>query len=391
MCSMRPMQNVAELEAQARELRLQAKAQADWARLLPRLAPCAEPAPWTQVLSALKRLILPGRLVTWKPDTEPEHCGLLGRVLETSGDSAKVAFRDLPEGGWLPCAALQPDYDAELCCRPGTRVWWQEGLEVTRAVVAGPSETHATATTLLTSSGLHRTVDLKDVSMALATGSRTLEVGDVLRLSASQGSMEKLGMVVQSTPTDACIRFRTLAAGKDNIPSCEDAIFPQSELKKELAAGRLSVQSVSRPGAAVRRRGEVGVLFSLHADCSAVVDFMGQLGWEGPVEELTPLDADELAQEPGLQLLDCLSELLSLPEVLRRLSNATRDAAGIHRVALLVVMLVGALSMPFVSSFGLQFAASFQAAAGLAIPAVCALMSGGRRNRNAKSHAFPGR
>ncbi|CAE7777765.1 unnamed protein product [Symbiodinium microadriaticum] len=47
------------------------------------------------------------------------------------------------------------------------------------------------------------------------------------------------------------------------------------------------------------------------------------------------------------------------------------------RVALLVVMLVGALSMPFVSSFGLQFAASFQAAAGLAIPAVCALMSGG--------------
>mmetsp|Transcript_44915 Transcript_44915/g.104982 ORF Transcript_44915/g.104982 Transcript_44915/m.104982 type:complete len:186 (+) Transcript_44915:80-637(+) len=47
------------------------------------------------------------------------------------------------------------------------------------------------------------------------------------------------------------------------------------------------------------------------------------------------------------------------------------------RVALLVVMLVGALSMPFVSIFGLQFAASFQAAAGLAIPAVCALMSGG--------------
>ncbi|CAE7609971.1 unnamed protein product [Symbiodinium natans] len=48
-----------------------------------------------------------------------------------------------------------------------------------------------------------------------------------------------------------------------------------------------------------------------------------------------------------------------------------------RRVALLVVLLVVVLSTPAVSIFGLPFLASFQAVAGIAIPMVCAAMSGG--------------
>ncbi|CAJ1383633.1 unnamed protein product [Effrenium voratum] len=268
---------VAELEHQAQQL-LNA-APADGALLLD-----------------LQQTLVPGRFVHWE--------GLTGCVVACDSEAA-IAFPDLEAAVWLPRAALRPDYAKELLSRPGSRVRYGRHE---RAVVCGRAAPFCAVVELLTPDGCKQRAKLQDLSKAAPSVERPA-VGDLVTYKNGE---ELDGMVVQSNDLGLCIRCGL----KRGI---EDVLLSPAEADQALAQGvlRLSELNTLEPGMFVTRGEEVGVLFAIHADCSAVVDFIGARGWRGPLRSLAVLAAGSV-QDEALAMCASISELLALSEAMTK-------------------------------------------------------------------------
>jgi len=245
-----------------------------------------------------------------------------------------------------------------LSSRPGSRVLLPphhpgaDRAAVCRGVVCDPLD--GTTVNVLGTSGRKRACHLQE--LILENGPRPvdlpLQVGDFARASASSGRVASScpGMVVASDGSRACLRLR--AGGTDrSLPcedhcsgSCRDFWFPLSEVHRDEAA------DLVRPGAAVRLRDRdaqapllpakawrrdaaglppVGVVYAVHADATAVVDFLGAFGCRCGVELL---EAVEHPTTVDHSVLKVLSECLSWCEVSAQQADE-REAALLRRLA----------------------------------------------------------
>ncbi|CAK9039906.1 Uncharacterized protein SCF082_LOCUS23297 [Durusdinium trenchii] len=223
-----------------------------------------------RLVVTLRKALWPGRLVKWRIPDAGEAC-LVGRILCMSGSEAGVAFADLDDAVWLPCCALEADSQAEVLSRSGSKVFWHGGGRPQKALVQGDG-LHP-ATVRIWSEGVECSVAIQDLTARTPTAHPDL--GDVVR----QG--QSLGLVVQSDDLGICIQ--SFAGSQEKQPQ---AFIPTTDVDEALAAGDLELLTL-QPGCSVMRGQEVGVLHCRRGEY-AIVDFLGEIGWEGPLDHLEP-------------------------------------------------------------------------------------------------------
>eukprot|EP00913_Durusdinium_trenchii_P002524 g2333.t1 len=106
------------------------------------------------------------------------------------------------------------------------------------------------------------------------------------------------GLVVQSDDLGICIQ--SFAGSQEKQPQ---AFIPTTDVDEALAAGDLELLTL-QPGCSVMRGQEVGVLHCRRGEY-AIVDFLGEIGWEGPLDHLEPAKEDAAAS----QFLAAIGEL----------------------------------------------------------------------------------
>ncbi|CAK9015782.1 unnamed protein product [Durusdinium trenchii] len=240
-----------------------------------------------RLVVTLRKALWPGRLVKWRIPDAGEAC-LVGRILCMSGSEAGVAFADLDDAVWLPCCALEADSQAEVLSRSGSKVFWHGGGRPQKALVQGDG-LHP-ATVRIWSEGVECSVAIQDLTARTPTAHPDL--GDVVR----QG--QSLGLVVQSDDLGICIQ--SFAGSQEKQPQ---AFIPTTDVDEALAAGDLELLTL-QPGCSVMRGQEVGVLHCRRGEY-AIVDFLGEIGWEGPLDHLEPAKEDAAAS----QFLAAIGEL----------------------------------------------------------------------------------
>eukprot|EP00435_Cladocopium_sp_Y103_P072194 s247_g39.t1 len=234
------------------------------------VATAATGAELQPLLQTLRETLWLGRLVQWHPPDD-NAASLLGRVVcvgATHGHVA-VAFAEV-EAVWLPAEALQPDHEAELMSRAGSKVYWQGDQTLEKAVVLSDSD--PAMVLLQTESGYTTNAAIQDLTLRGDRRSErpsSPEMGDLLR------DQNGWGMVVQSDHLGICIQpfDRSQASVQMSLKEVEEA----------LAIGTLEVSSL-QPGACVKHVAsqQVGILYARHED-AATVDFLGELAWQGSV------------------------------------------------------------------------------------------------------------
>ncbi|CAE7385651.1 unnamed protein product [Symbiodinium necroappetens] len=281
------------------------------------------------LLVRLRDSVLPGRLLAFASGLAVARAVEDGEVLVLPGGEALpefVAMRDVQAS------------NAGLLARPGSKVWYLDGGIPKAGVVCGPPLDPRSRNNS-EGPGLQRSessgVQMHSVDVLRADGrcfpvpiaslqSRLsadpgLSVGDLVRAQPSQEAdctSRPLGTVLQvedssGRASSVCVRFPDEAGG------FQDVMFAASKLS-ELELDKES--DLIRPGVAVRLRmpraglkGATGVVFALHGNATAVVDFLGSWGHRCAASEL------EVVEDPPrveVEIIKTLSECLTWTELL---------------------------------------------------------------------------
>jgi len=278
----------------------------------------------------------PGRLVSVTADhaslasATAVPVGSVGRVRVLEGAAASVDFAELGRYGvWLPCQHLQPAREAELLSRPGTRVAWvaEDGLHA-YGVVCGPLDDIMVS--VLGSDGRKLARNLRFMSLDEhgRDPCEPLEVGDLVRLGGGAGS-ERVGMVVRATEDGLCVRFHEESGEGETHrdvtlepAEAEAALLRDGEADRVRPGSGVRLRSGALPAQRVEGQSAVGLVYAVHADGTAIVDFAGNMGCRCGVEWLEVVDHPPATDH---SLLRMLSECLSWHEISLQRWEERRD------------------------------------------------------------------
>eukprot|EP00439_Symbiodinium_sp_Y106_P053282 s2144_g7.t1 len=286
----------------------------------------------------LRDSVLPGRLLAVESGRLAVARAVEdGEVLVLPGEAQAlpqfVAMRDVRAS------------NAGLLARPGSKVWYLDGGIPKAGVVCGPpldpnvdlrgsqnnpgpggpgpgsagescgQQMHTTD--VLRADGRCFPVPLASLQSRSSTPG--LSVGDLVRAKTSQEAdctSRPLGTVLQvedssGRASSVCVRFPDEAGGFQDVMFAASKL---SDLELDKESDRI------RPGVAVRLRmpcaglkGATGVVFALHGNATAVVDFLGSWGHRCAASDL------EIVEDPPrveVEIIKMLSECLTWSELL---------------------------------------------------------------------------
>ncbi|CAE8587015.1 unnamed protein product, partial [Polarella glacialis] len=219
----------------------------------------------------------------------------------------------------------------ELLARPGTKVCWLEkeigGLR--RGVVCGASARIAAAVEVLNADGRKQTLRLQDLRPAAGlnnnannnSNSNCNSDNNSISNSWVAAGVPGVGALVLCRGQDPQSHRVGMCAGVGiRLQGCTGDLHLSSAELAALSIATPRAWDALRPGAAVRlvgnadeQRSDVGVVYSIHADGSAVVDFWSRLGHHCSIADLEVLP--ECPSTLDHQALCILSELLAWTEV----------------------------------------------------------------------------
>eukprot|EP00931_Biecheleriopsis_adriatica_P062117 TRINITY_DN373_c0_g1_i2.p1 TRINITY_DN373_c0_g1~~TRINITY_DN373_c0_g1_i2.p1 ORF type:complete len:499 (-),score=120.47 TRINITY_DN373_c0_g1_i2:79-1575(-) len=293
-----------------------------------------------KLAALLEGAVLPGRLARANvPASEKAGDACLAWVRTVEGSEACVDLLDAMPGAVqssrpdsslkLPIASLKPERQQALLARPGSKVQWADAEGEKEGVVCGGTwaEPLAAADSMpgdidvLVSSGCCQQVPLSRLRLRDSQRSchpHSFRVGDLVRArsnDADRASQERdaapgaLGMVVradeavdatETSGRNTIVRFAHAAQGFVDVAfGCRE-----EQLCLDEAA------DIVRPGTAVRLKGlpSVGVVFALHGDATAIVDFLDSWGLPCNAADLEVVDNPPAVE---VELIHVLAECLT--------------------------------------------------------------------------------
>mmetsp|Transcript_90991 Transcript_90991/g.253288 ORF Transcript_90991/g.253288 Transcript_90991/m.253288 type:complete len:522 (+) Transcript_90991:106-1671(+) len=283
--------------------------------------------------------IFPGRIVVLTAAVD--HGGLppgllpgdLGRVRAMEGPAAAVDFPG-KRGVWLPRTNLMLATGVQWLTRPGTRVKWCEehcdrggghASSATRRGVVCDSVDGVTVH-ILGADGTKQVRDLRGLVLDMEPRAEDfpLEAGDMVQVHSDAGlgvlrryrlHAESIGMVVRNEGGSVSVRFRDPHADLDDEGHLDLSFeVHEADIRRDEAVDHV------RPGASVRVTMEppgvaplgapaaVGIVYALHGDGIAIVDFLGNMGYRCSAACLEVVEAPTTAEHAVLRLIsECLS------------------------------------------------------------------------------------